>query len=137
MATIRARRRRDGSLAYLAEVRIKRNGRLRRESKTFERREQATEWATKVEKQLSAEEADRQQHRHLHGGSLRRILRKYRKDVSDVRPMGRSKTTHIKFLEKMPLAAISVLDLRTSSRYTHLRPEGVTTWYVTVDERRA
>lgn len=121
MATIRARRRRDGSLAYLAEVRIKRNGRLRRESKTFERRGQATEWAAKVEKQLSAEDADRRQHRHLHGGSLRRILRKYRKEVSDVRPMGRSKTAHIKFLEKMPLAAISVLDLRTSDLIQHVR----------------
>jgi integrase len=121
MATIRARRRRDGSLAYLAEVRIKRNGRLLRESKTFERRGQATEWAAKAEKQLSTDEDDRRQHRHLHGGSLRRILRKYRKEVSDVRPMGRSKTAHIKFLEKMPLAAISVLDLRPSDLIQHVR----------------
>src|SRR5690606_18886370 len=96
----------DGSLAYLAEVRIKRNGRLRRESKTFERRGQATEWAASVEKQLSAEEGDRHEHRQLHSGSLRKILRKYRKDVSEVRPMGRSKTASIKFLEKVPLAGI-------------------------------
>ncbi len=75
MATVRARRRRDGSLAYLAEVRIKRNGRLLRESKTFERRGQATEWASKTEKQLSSDEDDRREHRHLHGGSLRRVLK--------------------------------------------------------------
>ena len=121
MATIRARRRRDGSLAYLAEVRIKRNGRLRRESKTFERRGQATEWAARVEKQLSAEESDRHDHRQLHGGSLRKILRKYRKDVSEVRPMGRSKTASIKFLEKVALAGIPVLALRTSDLIQHVR----------------
>jgi integrase len=121
MATIRARRRRDGSLAYLAEVRIKRNGRLHRESKTFERRGQATEWTARVEKQLSAEESGRHEHRQLHGGSLRKILRKYRKDVSEVRPMGRSKTASIKFLEKVPLAGIPVLDLRSSDLIQHVR----------------
>jgi hypothetical protein len=36
MATIRTRRRQNGSLAYLAEVRIKKDGRLvHRESKTW------------------------------------------------------------------------------------------------------
>ncbi len=54
MATIRLRRRRDGKLAYQAEVRIKRNGRLvHRESKTFDRRRLATEWAPRLEDRLS------------------------------------------------------------------------------------
>ncbi len=44
MATIRRRRRRDGTLAYLAEARIKRDGRLvHRQSKTFDERRLAAE----------------------------------------------------------------------------------------------
>ena len=88
---------------------------------TFERRGQATDWAARVEKQLSEEEGDRHEYRQLHGGSLRRILRKYRKDVSEVRPMGRSKTASIRFLETVPIAGIPVLDLRTSDLIQHVR----------------
>jgi hypothetical protein len=37
-ATIRTRQRKDGSLAYLSEVRVKRNGKIvHRESRTFDR----------------------------------------------------------------------------------------------------
>ena len=62
MATIRPRRRRDGKLAYQTEVRIKRNGPLvHRESKTFDQRRIAAEWATRREDQLSAYSGDSDQ----------------------------------------------------------------------------
>ena len=48
-ATIKTRQRKDGSLAYLSEVRVKRNGKIvHRESRTFDRQTQARAWATKL-----------------------------------------------------------------------------------------
>ena len=54
MATIRTRRRKDGSLAYLSEIRVKRDGvLLHRESKTFDRLGKARAWAATREKSRS------------------------------------------------------------------------------------
>jgi hypothetical protein len=73
MATIRPRRRQNGTLAYLAEVRIKKDGRLvHRESKTFDKRRAATEWAARLEKDLNKPNGvPRRQHQAL-VDSLRR-----------------------------------------------------------------
>ena len=49
MATIRARRRKDGSLAYLTEIRIKRDSEIvHRESTTFDRLVEARAWAAEA-----------------------------------------------------------------------------------------
>jgi integrase len=122
MATIRPRRRHDGTVAYLAEVRIKRDGRLvHRESRTFDRRRLATAWASKIEKQLGEPAAVASRKRQAVHGPLRRILKKYREDVSDLRPMGRSKTAHIKFLEKTALANIATDEIKASDFIQHVR----------------
>ncbi|MDH3747744.1 MAG: hypothetical protein OER97_06015, partial [Gammaproteobacteria bacterium] len=122
MATIRRRRRRDGSLAYLAEVRIKRDGRLvHRESKTFDKRRLATEWATRLESKLSKPDAVPKRKQLALSGPLHKILLKYRKEVSEIRPMGRSKSAHIKFLEKTSLANIDVGDIESSDLIEHVR----------------
>ena len=122
MATIRLRRRRDGKLAYQAEVRIKCNGRLvHRESKTFDRRRLATEWATRQEDRLSKPDAVPKRKQLTLRGPLHKILSKYRKEVSEIRPMGRSKSAHIKFLEKTSLANIDVIDIKSSDLIEHVR----------------
>jgi len=122
MATIRPRRHRDGKLAYQAEVRIKRNGRLvHRESKTFDRRRLATEWATRLEDRLSMPDAVPKRKQLTLRGPLHKILLKYRKEVSEIRPMGRSKSAHIKFLEKTSLANIDVVDIKSSDLIEHVR----------------
>ena len=93
MATIRPRRRRDGNLAYQAEVQIKRNGRVvHRESRTFARRRLATEWAGRLENQLSEPDAVPKRKQLALRGPLHKILLKYRQEVSEIRPMGRSKS---------------------------------------------
>jgi integrase len=46
---------------------------------------------------------------------------KYRKEVSEIRPMGRSKSAHIKFLENMNLANINVTDIKSSDLIKHVR----------------
>ena len=87
MATIRPRRRRDGKLAYQAEVRIKRNGRLvHRESKTFGRRQLATAWATRLEEQLSKPDAVPKRKQLALRGPLHKILLKYRHDEDRIFP---------------------------------------------------
>ena len=122
VATIRPRRRRDGSLAYLAEVRIKRDGRLvHRESKTFDKRRLATVWATRLESQLSNPDAIPKREQLALRGPLHKILLKYRKEVSEIRPMGRSKSAHIKFLEKTSLANFDVADIKSSDLIEHVR----------------
>ncbi len=122
MATIRPRRRRDGKLAYQAEVRIKRNGRVvHRESRTFDRRRLATEWATQLEDQLSKPDAVPKRKQLALAGPLHKILLKYRKEVSEIRPMGRSKSAHIKFLEKTSLANIDVAGINSSDLIEHVR----------------
>jgi len=122
MATIRRRRRCDGSLAYLAEVRIKRDGRLvHRESKTFDKRRFATEWATRLESQLSKPDAVPKRKQLALSGPLHKILLKYRKEVSEIRPMGRSKSAHIKILEKTNLANFDVTEIKSSDLIEHVR----------------
>ena len=122
MATIRPRRRRDGKLAYQAEVRMKRSGRLvHRESKTFDRRRLATEWAMRLEDRLSKPDAVPKRKQLAVRGPLHKILLKYRKEVSEIRPMGRSKSAHIKFLEKTSLANIDVADIKSSDLIEHVR----------------
>ena len=101
MATIKTRQRKDGSLAYLSEVRVKRDGRIvHRESRTFDRRTQAKAWAEGREKKFAKKVPAAKPSLNLTQTSLRRVLEKYREDVSEVRPMGRSKTSNIRILEK-------------------------------------
>jgi hypothetical protein len=89
MATIRSRRRRDGKLTYQAEVRIKRNGRLvHRESRTFDKRRLATDWGKRLQSQLSKPDAVPKRKQLALSGPLHKILLKYRKEVSEIRPMG-------------------------------------------------
>jgi integrase len=52
---------------------------------------------------------------------LRKFVAKYRKEVSELRPMGRSKMAHIKFLENTELANIDVLDIKSSDLIDHVR----------------
>lgn len=122
MATIRPRQRRDGSTAYLAEVRIKRDGRLvHRESRTFDKRRLATDWATRRESKLNKTDALPKRNQRALRGPLHKILLKYRKEVSDIRPMGRSKSAHIKFLEKTNLANFDVAEIKSSDLIEHVR----------------
>jgi hypothetical protein len=52
MATITVRKRADGTTAYTAQIRIKRNGQMRSEARTFDRKATAKAWAAEREHQL-------------------------------------------------------------------------------------
>jgi len=109
MATIRTRRCKNGSLAYLTEFRVKRDGEIvHRESRTFDRRAQANAWAESREKKFARESPTAKRPQRVKQTTLRHVLRRYREEVSEVRPMGRSKTSHIRFLEKRDIARMTV-----------------------------
>lgn len=54
MGTITERRRKDGSAAYLAQIKARRDGVVFRENKTFTRRAMAESWIAKREKEIAA-----------------------------------------------------------------------------------
>ena len=56
------------------------------------RRRLATEWAGRLENQLSEPDAVPKRKQLALGGPLHKILLKYRQEVSEIRPMGRSKS---------------------------------------------
>ena len=70
------------------------------------RRRLATESAGRLENQLSEPDAVPKRKQLALRGPLHEILLKYRQEVSEIRPMGRSKSVHIKLLEKTSLANI-------------------------------
>lgn len=122
MATIRTRQRKDGSLAYLTEVRVKRDGEIvHRESRTFDRRAQGKAWAESREKKFARESPTAKRPQSVKQATLRHVLRRYREEVSEVRPMGRSKTSHIRFLEKRDIARMTACELKSSDIIAHVR----------------
>ena len=120
--TIRTRQRKDGSLAYLSEVRVKRDGRIvHRESRTFDRRTQAKVWAESREKKFAKNIPAPKRSLELTQATLCKVLEKYREDVSEVRPMGRSKTSNIQFLEKCEIARMAACEIKSSDIIAHVR----------------
>jgi integrase len=122
MATIKTRQRKDGSLAYLSEVRVKRDGEIvHRESRTFDRRAQAKSWAESREKKFARKSPTAKRPQRVKQATLRHVLRRYREEVSEVRPMGRSKTSHIRFLEKREIARMTACEIKSSDIIAHVR----------------
>lgn len=121
MATIRTRRRKDGSLAYLAEVRVKRGGEIvHRESKTFATRGQATAWSSAREKALDGQEPTPPPPFTVPHPRLKDVLQKYLDEVSVLRPMGRTKDSAIRFLQKCDIAKLTTNELQSTDIISHI-----------------
>jgi hypothetical protein len=78
-------------------------------------------WATTREKRQARIEPVRKPRRTLGNANLRAILQKYRKEVSEVRPMGRTKTSHIRYLEKCVIARTPACEIEASDIIAHIR----------------
>lgn len=90
MATIRKRKRADGSFGYTAQIRITRNGQpVYSESQTFDRMQSAKLWATRREAELSEQGAIERAKRG--GVLLRDIIRRYIDEYERIRPLGKTK----------------------------------------------
>jgi integrase len=120
MATIRPRRRRDGSIGYTATIRIKKEGRLlHQESQTFSREALASTWAKKREVELE------------HPGALARarqgdvslgaLVKRYREEYGKASKWQRSKEADLKRLERDDLAAVNATGLTAQILIDHVR----------------
>ncbi|MCK7581034.1 MAG: hypothetical protein MZV65_39055 [Chromatiales bacterium] len=98
MATIVARKRSDGTTAYTAQIRLKRDGILiHSESKTFTKRSIAKAWATEREEQIKRDPhaATRTAHQ---GVTISQLIDTYIERRMAVEPLGRSKLSHLRLL---------------------------------------
>lgn len=100
MGTIRERRRKDGTLGYLARVRVMRDGETFAESQTFDRRAAAATWIKKREAELSKpggiERAKKPEH------TLADAIDRYTAD--SVRELGRTKVQVLRAIKNHPIA---------------------------------
>ncbi len=125
MATIRVRKRADGSLGYTAQIRIH-NGKavVHQEAKTFSRRVAAEKWAKAREVELEdpgvlmrAQEGE---------VSLAALIRWYIDEFQQVSKWQRSKQAQLKFLEKHPTGKVNALALDVATLINHIRSRRAT-----------
>lgn len=118
MATIRQRKRRDGTVSWFAEVRIKRDGAIiHREARTFDRRQAAESWARRLE--LELEKPGAAQARRSGRMSVSGALQTYRDEVSASKPFGKNKAAVIEALIASALGQRSLNDLAARDVYNH------------------
>lgn len=90
MATIRARKRADGTTGYTAQIRIKKNGaQVYTESQTFERKKAAEAWAKRRETELG--EPGAVERARKSGDLLKDVIDRYLEEVGQAQPLGRTK----------------------------------------------
>ncbi|MCK7547151.1 tyrosine-type recombinase/integrase [Marinobacter koreensis] len=117
MASIIARTRADGTKSYRADIRIKRKGRLvYQESRTFDRKALAKDWAARRELELQEPGAiDRVRHRGVTIGDL---IERYQLEFGA--NFGRSKASHLEYMLTFDLAKLDALELQTKDIVTHI-----------------
>ncbi len=116
MATIRKRRRKDGSFSYLAQIRISRRGQPDfSESRTFPRKAMAEEWAKRRELELNSRGGvlSAKWRGVTLGDAIERYLHEFAQDA------GRSKRATIQQLLRFPIARVQVTDLTSEQIIEH------------------
>ncbi len=90
MATIRARKKVDGSVSYTAQIRLKQKGVIvYQESQTFARKQAAQVWARRREAELDQPGAIERANRK--GVTLQDMIKQYLDEMEKVRPLGKTK----------------------------------------------
>lgn len=90
MATVRGRKRADGTPNNTAQIRIKKNGaQVYTESQTFARKKAAKAWAKRRETELS--EPGALQRANKPKSQLKDVIKQYLEEVGKAQPLGRTK----------------------------------------------
>lgn len=116
MATIIKRPRRDGSVAWRAEVRIMRDGQqVFRAVKTFDTRPAARTWATKIEAEW---EDSRHTQRPAH--TLAQLIEAYIERMDQAKPLGDSTRSLLRAIQRSKtLGPIAAADLTAADIIAH------------------
>lgn len=109
MATFTKRRRKDGTTAYFAQIRIRRHGKIAySESRTFDRKGDASDWAKRREAEIAAFGDDFKSLR-TRGSTLGDAIERY---VSEsAREIGRTKAQVLRAIKSYDIADLPCADL--------------------------
>ncbi|MET1080282.1 MAG: site-specific integrase [Pseudomonas sp.] len=114
MATIRARKRADGTVSYTAQIRINRDGaQVYQESQTFARKQAAQAWVRRRETELDQPGAIESANRV--GNTVAEMIERYLVEVEKARPLGKTKRATLQAIAKTSLGALVDVDI-TSQR---------------------
>jgi integrase len=111
MASITPRKNKDGSVSYKAQVRIRRTGKIvHQETRTFDRRQAAANWAKKRESELASAEGLRAALQE--NPPIADIIDKYKKDRK--KPLDRTKSSILEQLAQSDIGSIKANELTSS-----------------------
>ncbi|WP_445157039.1 site-specific integrase [Halomonas sp. E14] len=116
MATIRKRRKKDGSFSYMAQIRIARRGQPdHSESRTFPKKAMAEEWAKRRELELMQPGGilTAKWRGVTMGDAFERYLHEFAQDA------GRSKRATIQQLQRLPIARVKITELGSEQIIEH------------------
>ena len=95
MATIRARKRTDGSISYTAQIRLFRDGvQVYQESQTFARKQAAQAWVRKRQVELDRPGAIERANRT--GATIKEMIDRYLLEYEKLRPLGKTRRATLK-----------------------------------------
>jgi len=121
MATITERRRQDGTLAYTAQIRIKRDGRvIHTEARTFSKRQAAAAWAREREEILRDDPAAAARATHART-TIGELIARYLDSREAVEPLGRSKRAHLEMMRGFDVAQVPALELTREAVINHIQ----------------
>lgn len=108
MATIRARKKADGSVSYTVQIRLKNKGALvYQECQTFARKQAAQAWARKRETELAEPGAIERANRKA--ATVKEMIDRYLSEMEKVRPLGKTKLATLKAISESYLAAAGAI----------------------------
>lgn len=110
MATIRARKRADGSISYSAQIRLYRDGvQVYQESQTFARKQPAQAWVRKREAELDQPGAIERANRT--GATVKEMIERYMVEMTKARPLGKTKLATLKAISESYLGQVLDQDI--------------------------
>ena len=106
MATIRARKKADGSVSYTVQIRLKNKGVIvYQECQTFARKQAALAWARKREAELDQPGAIERANRK--GATVKEMIDRYLVEMEKVRPLGKTKLATLKAIGESYLSKLN------------------------------
>ena len=112
MATIRARKRTDGTISYTAQIRLSRDGvQVYQESQTFARKQAAQAWVRKRETELDQPGAIERANRI--GATVKEMIERYTDEMEKVRPLGKTKLGTLKAISESYLGKVNDQDINS------------------------
>lgn len=112
MATIRARKKADGSVSYTVQIRLKNKGALvYQECQTFARKQAAQAWARKRETELAEPGAIERANRKA--ATVKEMINRYLSEMEKVRPLGKTKLATLKAISESYLGKLDDQDINS------------------------